>query len=52
MLKKTEGAMKDGQSRETGYIGYTRNKRKTNKAKNTTQKTRKMRYTDSTKNPG
>jgi hypothetical protein len=29
----TEGAIKTGQSRETGSIGYTRHKTKTNKTK-------------------
>ena len=37
MLEKTGGAIKNGQSRETGNIVYTRHKMKTNKAKNTTQ---------------
>jgi hypothetical protein len=31
--------MKNGQSRETGNIGYTRHRTKTNKTQNTTQKT-------------
>jgi len=35
--KKNEEAIKNGQSRETGNIGYTRHKMKINKAKNTTQ---------------
>ena len=35
-FKETKGAMKNGQSRETGNIGYTRQRTKTNEAKNTT----------------
>ena len=35
MLGKTGGATKNGESRDTGKIGY-----KTNKAKNTTQKSK------------
>ena len=44
MLEKTEGAIKNGQSRDTGNSGYTRHKSKTNKKKhkNTTQH-RKLR---------
>ena len=34
--EKTEGAIKNGQSRETGNIGYIRQRKKKNK-KNTTQ---------------
>ena len=34
MLEKTEGAIKNGQSRETGNIGYTRG-RKTKQKHNT-----------------
>ena len=45
-----EGVIRNGQSRETGNIGYTRHRTKTNKTKNTTQKTRKMSNTDPTKN--
>jgi len=33
--------IKNGQSRDTGNIGYTRHRTKTNKTKNTTQKTKK-----------
>jgi hypothetical protein len=33
MLEKTEGAIKNGQSRETGIIGYKRHKTRTNKTK-------------------
>jgi hypothetical protein len=36
MLEKTEGAIENGQSRETCSIGYTRHKRQTSKTKNTT----------------
>ena len=48
MLEKTEGAIKNGQSRsrDTGNIGYTRHKTKTN----TTQKTKQMSNTDPTNN--
>ena len=35
--EKTEVAVKNGQSRETGNIGHIRHKTKTNKTKNTTQ---------------
>ena len=35
MLEKTEGAIKNGQSRQTGNIGNTRHKTKTNKNNNT-----------------
>jgi hypothetical protein len=37
MLENTEGAIKNGQSRETDNIGYTKHKTKTNITKNTTQ---------------
>ncbi len=37
MLEKTDAAIKSGQSRETGNIGYTRHKTKTNKIKKTAQ---------------
>ena len=40
--EKTEGAIKNGQSRETGNIGYTRHRKRTNKTQNTTQKIKKM----------
>ena len=33
MLENTEGALKNGQSRETGNIGYTIHRTKTNKVK-------------------
>ena len=38
-LEKTEGAMKIGETRWTGNIGYTRHKTKIYKTKNTTQRT-------------
>ena len=37
MLEKTEGAIRNGQSRETDNTGNTRRKTKTNKTKNTIQ---------------
>ena len=37
LINKTEGTIKNRQSRETGKIGYTRYKTNTNKTKNTTQ---------------
>jgi len=40
MLDKNEWAIKNEQSRETGNIGYTRHKTKTNKTKAATQKHR------------
>jgi Pyruvate/2-oxoacid:ferredoxin oxidoreductase delta subunit len=49
MLEKTEGAIKDTKSRDTGNNGYTRHRTKTTKTKQTTQKTKKMRNTDTTK---
>ena len=36
-VRETEGVIKIGQSRETGNVGNTRHKTKTNKAKYTTQ---------------
>jgi len=51
-LEKTERAIKNGQARETGNIWYTRHRTKTNKTKNTTQKTKAMSNTDPTKNQG
>ena len=41
MLEKPNRIIKNGQSRENGNIGYTRQTAKTNKTKNTTQKTKK-----------
>jgi hypothetical protein len=49
MPEKTDGAMKNGQSRDTGNIGYTRHRTKTNKTK-TQHRTKKMSNTDPTKN--
>ena len=43
-------AIKNGQSRETGNIWYTRHRAKTNKTKNTTQKTKTLCNTDPTTN--
>ncbi len=37
MLEKTEWAIKNGQSRETGHIGYINHKTKKNTNINTTQ---------------
>jgi len=37
LLGNTEEAIKNGQTRETGNIGYTRHRMKKNKTKNTTQ---------------
>ena len=37
MLENIEGAIKNGQSRETDNIGYTKHKTKTNITKYTTQ---------------
>ena len=37
LINTTEGKIKSRQARETGKIGYTRYKTKTNKPKNTTQ---------------
>jgi hypothetical protein len=45
-LEKTEGAIKNEQSRETGNIGQTRHMAETNNAKYTTHKTKKMSNTD------
>jgi hypothetical protein len=48
-LEKTEGFIKNGQSRDTVKIGHnTQNK---DKQKPTIQKTKKMNNTDPTKNP-
>ena len=45
MLEKTDGVIKNGQSRHTRYIVYTRHRTKTNKIRDTTQKTKKMSNT-------
>jgi len=37
MLGNTEGAIKNGQSRETGHTGHTKHQTKTNKTEYTTQ---------------
>jgi hypothetical protein len=45
MLEKTEGAITNGQPRNSGNIGHTRHRTKVNKKqikKNTTQKIKKM----------
>ena len=49
MLEKNVGAIKNGQSRETGNIGYTKTQDKDNQNNNTTQKTKKL---SSSKNVG
>ena len=41
MLEKTEGAINNGQSRDTGNIRHTGHETKTNKKHNTTQKTKR-----------
>ena len=50
MLEITEVAVKNGQSKDSGYIGHARNRTKRNKThkNNTTQKFKKMSNTDST----
>ena len=45
-MEKTEAAIKNEQSRETGNIGETRHMAETNNAKYTTHKTKKMSNTD------
>jgi hypothetical protein len=42
-----ERAIRNGQSRDTDNIGYTRHRAEINKAKNTTQKTKNMSNNDS-----
>jgi len=49
MLEKTEGSIKNGQSRETGNTMYTRYRTRTSKPKTTTHKTKPMSNTDPTK---
>ena len=39
MLEKTEGTIKNGQSRNTGYIGHTRHITKANKKKTSNENT-------------
>jgi hypothetical protein len=48
MLEITEVAVKNGQSKDTGYIGHARNEEKQNTHKNKTQKSKKMSNTNST----
>jgi len=51
MLEKTEREIKNGQSRDTGNIGYTRHMTKTNKSHtHTSQKTKTRSNTNPTKN--
>jgi hypothetical protein len=50
MLEKTERQIKNGQSRDTDSIRYTRHRMKTNKTKNTTQKNKNVSNTQPTKN--
>jgi len=50
--RKPKRAIKNGQSRDTGNIGYTRYRTETNKEKKTTQTTKKMSNTDATQKPG
>jgi hypothetical protein len=52
MLEKTEGAVKNGQSRETGNIRYRRHRTKKIKVKTITQKIKKMSNTNPTKSRG
>ena len=53
MLEKTEREIKNGQSRDTGNIGYTRHMTKTNKKHtHTSQKTKTRSNTEPTKTPG
>ena len=49
MLEKTEGAIKNEQSRETGNTVYTRHMTRTSKTKTQHIKTKSMRNTDPTK---
>jgi hypothetical protein len=51
-LEKPESATKNGQLKTTSNIGYTRHRTKTTKAKHTTQKTKKMSYSNISKKPG
>jgi len=51
-LEKTEGAIKNGQSRDTFNFEYTRHRMKTGEPKSTTRKTKTMRNTNPTKNRG
>jgi len=46
MLEKTEGAIKNKQSRDIGITGYTRHRTETKQIKPITQKTKKMSNMD------
>ena len=46
-----ERAIKNGQSRDTDNIGYTRHRAEINKAKHTAQKIKNMSNNDSIKKP-
>ena len=50
--RKPKRAIKNGQTRDTGNIGYTRYRTETNKDKKTTQKTIIMSNTEATQKPG
>jgi hypothetical protein len=52
MLEKTEGVIKNGQSRHTSNIVYTKHRMKTNEIRDTTQKSKKMSNTDLPKTGG
>jgi hypothetical protein len=47
-VKESEGAIDNGQSRETCNIGQARHRTKTNKTKTATQKSKMMNTTDPT----
>ena len=51
-VREKRGVIRNGQHRDTGRFGYTRNRTKTNKTKNISQKIRNMSNTDPTKNRG
>ena len=51
-LEKTEGTIKNGQSRDTGNIGYTRHRIKIKQNKNTQHRNQKEDRHDPTKNRG
>ena len=50
-VEQPEGAIKNGQYGDAGKIGHTRHRTKTNKHKNTTQKTKMMSYMHTTNQP-
>ena len=52
MLEKPEGAIKNGQTRDTGNTGYTRHSTKTNKTNNKTQETQNMSNVEPPKTGG